>query len=140
TILETLLAADRTDSVELLTDCVRSALGRMLTQQYCGEDGQLHCVCLESELEGAIGRYVSEGGPAAAAVPPDLAGKLTRTVADGLTRLRRQGRPPVVLCGPPVRVAVRDLIISAHPDAAVLGYNEIDGAEVKPVAKVESQS
>jgi len=72
----------------------------------------------------------------ALAIGPELASKVSHDVTAALARLRRQGRRPVLVCRPQLRSALRNLISPAQPDAAVLGYNEIDSVEVEPVARV----
>ncbi len=138
TILETLAdEAGRSDDIAGLTDSVRVALARMLTQQYAGDDGELWGVCLDDELETQVGSYVSD--VPSVGIPGELAGRVTRVVADGIEELRRHGRPAVVLCGPAVRNTLKKLIAADQPDAAVLAYNEIDGAQVRSVAKAGSE-
>ncbi len=138
TILETLSdEAGRTEDIDRLTDSVRVALARMLTQQYAGDDGELWGVCLDDELETQVGAYVSD--VPAVSIPGELAGRVTRAVAEGIEELRRHGRPAVVLCGPTVRTTLKKLIAADQPDAAVLAYNEIDGAQVRSIAKAGTE-
>jgi len=137
-ILEALADAScQTNRVELLTEQVRSALGRLLCQQFCGRDGKLSCVYLAASLEQELGTYLSEGPPSgAAAIPPEVGKEVSRVVAQPLAELQRQGRWPVVVCAPQIRPAVSKLIAAAVPEAVVLGYNEIDSVEVESVASV----
>lgn len=140
--LETILEAmaeytgDAGDAQQL-TEHVRSALSRCLSQQYCGQDGRLWCVSLDSELESEITTHLE--GPTTA-VPPELARQVVEAAADSLGRLRLQGRTPVLLCDARVRPAMRRLIAAAVPGAAVLGYNEITSVEIESVATVRTQS
>jgi len=123
--------------VEPLVQQARSALARTLSQQYCGRDGKLRCVCLESKLEQELGSYVGDApADGAGTIPPDIGGKVARALTEGLGRLRQQGYPPVVLCAPTVRAALRRLITPALPETAVLGYNEVDSVKVLSVANV----
>jgi len=138
TILEALGEADQQkDDVESLTEQVRLALGRNLCQQYCAEDGKLWCVCLEASLEDAITTHLqrTERGTAMT-IPPDLTRRINHALTSALVELRRRGRRPVVLCTPQVRSPLRQLIAVTQPDAAVLGYNEIESVEVETVASV----
>jgi flagellar biosynthesis protein FlhA len=137
-ILEALCeAAERADDVEALGEHVRQKLARTLSQQYCDDDGKLWCVSLGPSLEEAVGAHVwPDGRHSAAAVPPELGERVSRAVAEALAALRQQGRRPVVLCSPAIRPAVRQLITASLPDAAVLGYNEIESVEVQSVESV----
>jgi len=140
--LETILeaageAAERTDDVRVITEQVRAALARQLAQQYAGQDGKLCCVSLDPGLEEALGSYVRHGeADFVGTVPPDLGRKVARGLTDALTGLQRSGRKPVVLCAPRIRPMMRRLIAPVMPDAAVLGYNEIESVEVETTANV----
>ncbi len=140
--LETVLEAvsdhaESSDDVELITERVREALGAALSQQYCGRDGKLWCVCLDTELEDAISGHVgrSETG-LAATVPVQLSQRVSRAVSAALDSLVVGGHSPVVVCGSGIRRAVRRLIDKDRPGAAVLGYNEVNSVEVQSVASV----
>ncbi|HUT60468.1 MAG TPA: flagellar biosynthesis protein FlhA [Phycisphaerae bacterium] len=140
TILEAVLeGADHTDDPAMLAERARGALSRTLSRQFCSEDGRLWCVSLRPEMEEAIGRYVSQGGARTAAVPPDVHEKITRAVAEGVSALAKQGRPPVVVCASGIRPAVSRLLSPALPGTVVLGYNEVDSVEVQTVAAIGTE-
>ena len=129
------------EDLESLCEHVRSCISRTLCQQYCGDDGKLWCVSLSADLEERIrSRLERTSRGTAAAVSPDLARRMTAAVKLQAGRLRDQGRRPVVLCSPGLRVPVQQLIAPAMPDAAVLGYNEIDSVEVETVCDVGIES
>ena len=139
-ILEALCdAAGRTEDPAKLTEMVRGSLGGSLSRQFCSADGRLWCVCLDPRLEDALTGHALDA-PGAVAIAPEMGGRITRAVSDGLTGLRRQGKTPVVLCAPQVRPALKQLISGAEPHAAVLGYNEVESVEVQPIASVGIQS
>ena len=134
-ILEALLeAGGSTDDVDVLIESVRASMSRSLSQQYCGEDGRLWCVSLDAALERQL---CQRGGPdesvRAAAIAPDVSRQVADSVQDGLERLRRQGRRPIVLCDPQIRPAVKRMLEPSAPDVAVLGYNEVDSVQVEPL-------
>ena len=116
----------------------RAATWRSLSQQYCGQDGKVWCVCLDEELEDQIGEYVGEG-VAVSAVPKDLSARLSQAISRGVTRLRQRGRKGVVLCGPHIRATVRRLLGPAEAEA-VLAYNEIDNQIVESIGNVGGES
>jgi len=138
TIVETL--ADwigRTDDLDVLTEYVRNALARSVCRQYCDGEGKLWCVTLDPGLEDKINAHIerSERGMMVS-VPPQVARTITDKVAGELQGLVVGGHAPVVLCSPPVRLAVRRLLEASLPNVAVLGYNEIDGVQVESVGMV----
>ncbi len=138
TILETMCdAPDHARSVLDLTELVRGALGPMLTQQYCGEDGKLWCVSLDRELEDEIvASVVKTDRKGVAVVPPEQTRRIAEAVAKGLTRVTCQNRRPVLLCDSRVRGPLRRLIAPVIPEAAVLAYSEVESVEVQSVGSV----
>ena len=122
-----------------LTEHVRAALGPSLSQPYCAEDGKLWCMALDSELEETL-RSQLEGGNGEPTVAPELALRIAQSLGEHLGQLRRQGRRPVILCSPPVRATLRKLIGPSVPDAAVLGYNEIEAVEVQSIGNIGIKS
>ncbi len=141
-VLEALAdAAERTDDPHELTEAVRAALGEGLTQSFCGDDGRIRVALLDPAHESALTEHVHEAGEAVGAdLPPELARTVVDSLHGSLDTLRRNGRPPVVLCAPTVRGLVKTLIRSADPDAAVLAYNEVHSVEVESVTDEESEA
>ena len=138
-ILESLCErAQSTDCPELLGEYVRADLGMSLSRQYCQADGKLWCVSLAAETENALQAHVTRG-PAGIAMTagPELTAKVSGAVSDALGRLRQSGHSPVVLCGPDVRLHLKQMLRASDPDAAVLGYNEIESVEVQSLEHVE---
>jgi len=138
TVLETLCQSDAdVDDIEELTEQVRSALWRPLSQQYCGQDGKLWCLRLDADVEQRIGTYVADAGSTATSAVPT---ELTRTLCDGVKesvgRFAENGRKPVLLCAAHVRPTVQRIISTVTPETAVLGYNEVNCADVESIGNV----
>jgi flagellar biosynthesis protein FlhA len=138
TILEAMCeSSDAADDAEALVERVRQQIARTISQQYCDEDGKLWCVSLEGPLEESLRAHLGvTGRPEPSAVPQELAARIGRGVAEALGRLRQRGRAAVVLCSPEVRATLRQLIAPSMPEAAVLGYNEIESVEVHSMESV----
>jgi flagellar biosynthesis protein FlhA len=134
TILETLGDyASRTKDTELLTEHVRVALARTICRQYVDEHDRLQCLMLEAGLEELIAGHVehSEGAGAGDGsintMPPATVQRIGQAIAQEATVHARDGRPPVVLCAPAVRSAVRKLLEPVAPLVAVLSLAEVVG-------------
>ena len=122
---------------ELLTEQVRADLGMSLSQQYCARDGKLWCVSLSSGTETALQEHVKRRADGIVMTAgPELTARVSNAVSDALGRLRKAGRRPVVLCGPDVRLHLKQMLRTSDPDAAVLGYNEIESLEVQSLEHV----
>jgi len=137
-ILESLCdRAATTSCPELLCEYVRGDLGMSLSRQYCAQDGKLWCVSLAAHTENALHEHVTSGPDGVAMTAgPELAARISNAVSNALGRLRKTGRRPVVLCGPDVRRSLKQILRTSDPDAAVLGYNEIESVEVQSLEHV----
>ena len=139
-VLDALCQSDQSvDDIEVLTEQARSVLWRPLSQQYCGDDGKLWCLQLDADVEQRLGTYVGDAGAATSAVPAELSDRVCHGVREGIGRFVDHGRRPVLLCAPHVRATVRRIISAVAPEAAVLGYNEVNCVEVEPIGSVGGQ-
>ena len=127
TILETLGDyAPMTKEPDLLTEYVRHALARQISQDYKNKDGTLLAVVLEPQWEQKINQsMVTVNQQSYVALEPleiqTLAKELQRSVEEG----SMQGQVPVLLTSPELRRHVRQLIGRFLPSVAILSYNEI---------------
>lgn len=127
TILETLgNVATRTLDINHLTESVRQGLRRTICQQYRDSQGVLRVVALEPELEDLLlAQITSHEQQSMFRLPPQTIEALTQALDMELSLLSIPGYSPVVLCSPPLRAALRQLIASTCPTAAVLSLSEI---------------
>jgi len=134
TILETVCdSGGRTKQTDELTELVRRSLAPMLSQQYCSEDGRLWCVQLEPSLSEEI---AAEGMDEHSSPSPGRSRRISEALKDGLGRLTRHGRRPVVVCHPDVRGRVRRIVAEVMPQAAVLAYDEVESADLESVGSI----
>jgi flagellar biosynthesis protein FlhA len=80
---------------------------------------------------GSLSSGGGGGGGAINAMPPATQQRIGHEIARYATALARDGRPPVVLCTPQVRSAVRKLVEPVAPQVAVLSLSEVV-ADVTP--------
>ncbi len=134
TILETVGDyAARTKDADLLTEYARVALGRAICKQHVDDSNRLACVALSNDLEKLISGHIEHGddGGIVLAIPPIASQEIARDIADAAAQHERDGRFPVVLCSPAIRVAVRRILEPAAAHIAVLSLAEIT-ADVLP--------
>ena len=127
TILEVLSDYARaTKDTEILTEYVRHAMNRQITQQNV-QNGTLPCITLDPALENRIaggvqrtdhGSYVS--------IDPDSMQKLIAAINEELPKLTNMGYQPIVLTSPAVRLYFRKLVERSVPGLIVLSHAEIE--------------
>ncbi len=118
--------ARATKDTEILTEYVRHAMARQITQANV-QNGQLPCVTLDPALENRIaggvqrtdrGSYVS--------LDPDSMKKLIDSLNNELQKLTNMGYQPIVLTSPAVRLYFRKLVERSVPGIIVLSQVEIE--------------
>jgi flagellar biosynthesis protein FlhA len=126
TILETLAEhAGHTKDPVVLTEHVRRALGRAITERLLAADGTLVVVTLDPPLEQALGDALAPGEECdARALDPATAERLVRRLAEWTARLVAEGAPPVLVCSPRLRPWLRRFLEVHLPELAVLAPSE----------------
>ena len=127
TILEVLADYGRaTKDTEILTEYVRHAMARQITQQNV-QNNVLPCITLDAALENRIaggvqrtdhGSYVS--------LDPDSMQRLINSLNSELTKLTNMGYQPIVLTSPAVRLYFRKLVERSVPGLIVLSHAEVE--------------
>ncbi len=137
TIMETLADySPMTHDVDMLTEYVRQALGRSISQKFfIGNsnvitiDPKVEQMILDSIQKTEFGSYL--------ALDPSVSNTIINNLSKNIQRLVKLGSQPVVLASPVVRLYFKRLTESVIPGLVVLSYNEIDPAiEVQSVGTV----
>ncbi|NQU43991.1 flagellar biosynthesis protein FlhA [bacterium] len=135
TILETLI--DRVQSTrdpDLLTEFVRQALARTITQQHVSTDGKIYLMMLDQEIEEVINRATQQTDQGTLlALEPALARRIIEAIQGGVEQCSILQTTPVIACLPVIRRQVRRLTEKFFPNLIVLSHNEI-----APTAQIES--
>ncbi len=133
TILETLGDyGTKIKDIDVLTEYVRFALARTITQLCVEEDGKLHCISLAPELEDIIKKHIQRGEfESYLILPPDMASKLLSFISQEYQKITNRGINPVILCNPQIRPYLRRFIERDLKYLPVISYNEVTvGVEV----------
>ncbi len=140
TIFETLADYGKltTDS-DLLTEYTRQALAKQITAQFAKDNEVLKVVTCSGRVEKAIadgvqqtehGNYLS--------LEPDISESIVRSVAKEAEQLSLRQETAILLCSPPVRMYVKQLLERYFPDLPVLSYNELEAnVEVQSIGVVD---
>jgi flagellar biosynthesis protein FlhA len=127
TIVETLGDyGARVKDPEILTEYVRNALGRAITQRHLDAEGKIVAITLDPKLEDLLRQHIERTDTGSyLTMSPAMVQKVTARIAKEIEKATQKGQTPVILCSPQVRVHVRRLLEPVDPTVAVLSYNEI---------------
>ena len=143
TILETLADyAPITKDPEILTEYVRTALGRTICQKYKNDEGNIPVLTVDPDLEQQIANAMqSTPSGIRVALSHAVSSRLLENLAQHIDTMVSNNQQPVVLTAPNVRPALRKLTETTFPSLAVLSYNEIaPGIDVYSVGMVEVEA
>ncbi len=132
-ILETLADyAGVTQDPDILTEYVRAALARPICQNYQTDEGNIPVLTVAPELEQQISEATQTTPVGIKAVlPPDLTNRFFEQLAEAIDSMVSNGRQPLLLVSPNIRLALRRLTEATFPNLVILSYNEIiPGVEV----------
>lgn len=126
-ILETLANyATVTRDIDLLTEYVRQALRRAISQKFF--DSEMNTVItLDPELEQEIMSNIqtTEQG-SYIALDPSMTQKIFDSLNSQVSKLSSMGLQPIILTSPIVRTYFKRLIEQTMPELIVLSYNELE--------------
>jgi len=126
-ILEYLLDLARTqkDPAEL-TEQIRQRLSHAICQHLRGKHADLAVLSLDPRVENQIATGMAQqAGQGAMLVEPKLAEQLIRKLSALSEAMHRDGRAPVLLCGPELRRHLKAFTRRSLPKLSVLSVNEI---------------
>lgn len=139
TIFETL--ADyglHTKDPDILTEYVRQALSRQITQQYSTDGDALKVITIGPNLEQTISQAVqqTEHGNYLA-LDPNSTQAIFQKLSEQINKLIQMGQQPIILSSPTIRMYVRQLMERTMQDVPVLSYNELESSvEIQSVGVV----
>ena len=115
-----------TKNPDELSEHARRALGAQIVKHYQDERGTIKAITIDPRLEKEISKGVRQSSTEIALL---LEPRLARHLVDQLSRqmqtLLADGRAPVVLCAPHIRLAFRRFFEATFSDLTVLSYSEV---------------
>lgn len=126
-ILESLADNSRmTKDIELLTEYVRLALGRSISNQFINENGAISVITLAPNIEEVIANNIQKSMQGSfPAVDPDTTEKILHSLKSTIDKVYFYESQPIVLVSPKIRPSFRRLIEMVFPEVSVLSLNEI---------------
>jgi flagellar biosynthesis protein FlhA len=115
-----------TKETDVLSEYARMALKRQITEMYRDKDGRINVFTIDPAVEQKLSESVQNTKQGLMLVlDPAMTDRLIETVGQEATTQQTAGLTPVCICSPNIRLALRRLIEAAHPQVAVVSYNEI---------------
>ncbi len=118
--------APQVKEVDLLSEYVRTTLGREILASFVGPDGKLEAIAVDPVLEQRLARCLQDStasqedfiNPQETQALMLQLGAITKSILD-------RGVRPAIVCAPRARLVLRRLLESAFPTLPVLSYPEI---------------
>jgi flagellar biosynthesis protein FlhA len=128
TILETLAdSGTYSKDPEILTEYVRQALSRQITQQFAADGDSLKVITISPTVEKKIADAVQQSEQGSyLALDLVTSQEIHQKVADQTTRLIQSGQQPIILASPTIRMYLRQLLERTMQDIPVLSYSELE--------------
>lgn len=136
TVVETLSEfASRSQDPVVLTEIVRSALGRLIVQQLNGSAIELPVVTLDANLEQILLQSTQTTQDAMGIIEPRLMDKIQKAVAQFAAKQEVLGKPAILLVHPHLRRLLAKLFKHVSKNLSVLSFKEIpDDKQMKIVS------
>jgi flagellar biosynthesis protein FlhA len=125
---------------DLLTEYVRQALKRTISNLYTSPNGDISVMTLDQQIEKSITDALQQGDHSSLLpIEPRLAQKIIESLTQNMAKFSELNFHPVVLCSPHIRPHFKRLVERFVPDLAVLSYNEIiTGAKIQSIGTVRA--
>ncbi|MBP1991321.1 flagellar biosynthesis protein FlhA [Paenibacillus eucommiae] len=112
---------------EILTEYVRQALSRQITQQFTSIGDSLKVITVGPSLEKKIADSVQQSDQGSyLALDPSSSQIIYHRVSEQVTKLIQSGQQPVILTSPTIRMYLRQLLERTMQDIPVLSYSELE--------------
>ncbi|WP_025209705.1 flagellar biosynthesis protein FlhA [Hippea sp. KM1] len=140
TIAETLSDyGSYTKDPDILTEYVRAALAKHITNKYKDENNTIHVITLGNNVDGILNANLKEqGGMTYLDLPPNISEKLLEKVQEAISNAIENGIEPIILTSPKIRRYFRGFIERFFPKVPVISYAEIaEGVQIKSIGSIE---
>jgi flagellar biosynthesis protein FlhA len=139
TILETLAAFGMTaKDPDYLTEKVRYALRRQITESLLASDGMLHIFTFNSQLEHLLAKNIQQIEDVKdIVIDPVISKKILYEAMAKCDDMVAKGMPPVLVVSPPIRLPIRRFAEKYISHINVISHNEIaDNVKLESVGSV----
>lgn len=123
---------------DLLTEYVRQALSKQITNQYVVGNETFKVVTLAGRVEKLIADHIqqTEHGNFLS-LDPNVSMEIVQKVGEQMEQFSVYEQSPILLCSPAVRMYVKQMLDRYLPQVPVLSYNELEASiEVQSIGVV----
>ncbi|MGB9701782.1 MAG: flagellar biosynthesis protein FlhA [Candidatus Kapaibacteriota bacterium] len=129
-ILESLLDYYKiTKNVDVLTEYVRHNLSETIKKLYQDDNGVVHVIALDSEIEDTMTQQLQSNSQLAVTstlgLPPMLIREINQSVSEAIDEVTILGYMPVIICSAQVRPYLFRMLHSQFPMVSVISYTEL---------------
>jgi flagellar biosynthesis protein FlhA len=129
-ILESLLEYYKvTQNVDVLTEYVRHSLSETIKKLYEDQNGVIHAIALDAEIEEGMSNALQKNMNNAAApslgLPPNMIKGIHSGLSESIDEVTMAGYLPTVICSAQVRPYFYRMIKTAYPMVNVISYTEL---------------
>ncbi|MDQ0113092.1 flagellar biosynthesis protein FlhA [Paenibacillus harenae] len=127
-----------TKDPDVLTEYVRQALSRQITQQFSPQGDTLRVITVGPQLEKKIAESVQQTEQGSyIALDPISTQQIYQKLTEHVNRQIQTGQQPVVLASPTIRMYLRQIVERTMQDVPVLSYSELEpNVEVQSIGVV----
>ncbi|WP_027090855.1 flagellar biosynthesis protein FlhA [Cohnella thermotolerans] len=141
TIFETLADYGKyTKDPDVLTEYVRQALSRQITQQFAQPNEPLKVITVSPTIEKKIAEAVQQSDQGSyLALDPASSQTIFQRISEQVNRVVQLGQQPIILTSPTIRMYMRQMLERTMQDIPVLSYSELEpNIEVQSVGVVNA--
>ncbi|TYS70581.1 flagellar biosynthesis protein FlhA [Sutcliffiella horikoshii] len=123
---------------DLLTEYVRQALSKQITNQYVVGNETFKVVTLAGRVEKLIADHIQQTDHGNfLALDPNVSMEIVQKVGEQMENFSVYEQSPILLCSPAVRMYVKQMLDRYLPQVPVLSYNELEASiEVQSIGVV----
>ncbi|MFY9125378.1 MAG: flagellar biosynthesis protein FlhA [Defluviitoga tunisiensis] len=114
------------NNIEKLIEEVRISLGRQIVESIKSDDGQLHVVALDPNVEKKISNsIVARNSDRVLAFEPEYSNVLVGKIAKALENMMMKGYNPVIICSKSIRYPFSRFILKYIQNISIIAYEEV---------------
>lgn len=139
TIIEAIAEASRsTQNIVMISEHVRSRLGRQISHSQTTEAGYIPIVAMSAGWEQTFAESLSgSGDDRTLSMAPSRIQEFITSVRTSFDKFAMQGESPILLTSPAIRPYVRSIIERFRPSTVVMSQNEIYAkARIKTLGQI----